>query len=595
MIEQILIYRSELLAYSETFIAEQARAALRYSPVFAGSRRVSNSLTLPGPSFVVDESGSIDDRARRLLFCQTGYAPYLIRQLRARRPRLLHAHFALDAAEALPLARSLAIPMVVTLHGYDVMVDDDAHRVTPRGRIYLARRKDLMQFARSFVCVSEAIRHKAIERGFPADKLHVLPIGIDVSRFKPAERLPEEPSVLFVGRLVEKKGCSHLLQAMGLVQQSLPSARLVVVGDGPERVRLEAEAPSLGLDVTFTGVQSAEQVRGWMASSRMLAVPSITARDGDAEGLPTVLYEALAMGLPVACFRSSGIPELVRDGVEGMLAEERDTATLAAHLLRLCEDDELAARLGRAGRRRVEESFDLQAQTLSLESLYDNVLAGVAYSPRPALIPDLQPLQPGHIAAMAAEADDTSAKAQIQAPSQHGARASVPDQVEGAACPIAVAINDGAPAVPAGQRLRSQAAWMISGNGVAVLFQAIYFLLIGRMLGSREYGALVGVVALVNVLAQFSSLGMEMVLLRNISRDRSLFAASWGRALVVSGIGCAVLLVVALLYGQAFLAPGLRLLVPWIAVSDGLFGKPSLPAERCRALITPPGARGSRP
>ncbi len=122
-------------------------------------------------------------------------------------------------------------------------------------------------------------------------------------------------------------------------------------------------------------------------------------------------------------------------------------------------------------------------------------------------------------------------------------------------------------------RLRAQATWIISGNGVAVLCQAAYFVLIGRMLGSREYGAFVGVVALINVLSQFSSLGMEMVLLRNISRDRVSFATSWGTALSVSFAGFLLLLGIATGYAHLFLSPALRALVPYVAVSDALFGK----------------------
>jgi O-antigen/teichoic acid export membrane protein len=101
----------------------------------------------------------------------------------------------------------------------------------------------------------------------------------------------------------------------------------------------------------------------------------------------------------------------------------------------------------------------------------------------------------------------------------------------------------------------------------------VYFVLMGRTLGSREYGAFVGVVALVAVLAQFSSCGMEMILLRNVSRDRASFAATWGAALRVSGLGFVGLLMVAMMFGHVVLRPELRVLVPWIAVSDGLFGK----------------------
>lgn len=121
--------------------------------------------------------------------------------------------------------------------------------------------------------------------------------------------------------------------------------------------------------------------------------------------------------------------------------------------------------------------------------------------------------------------------------------------------------------------LRRGSLWMIGGQMAALGFQAVYFVLMGRTLGSREYGAFVGVVAMVAVLAQFSSCGMEMVLLRNVSRDRASFAATWGVALWVSGVGFVLLLLIALALGHVFLHGELLLLVPWIAVSDGLFGK----------------------
>jgi O-antigen/teichoic acid export membrane protein len=123
------------------------------------------------------------------------------------------------------------------------------------------------------------------------------------------------------------------------------------------------------------------------------------------------------------------------------------------------------------------------------------------------------------------------------------------------------------------ESLRCGSAWMIGGQMAALGFQAVYFVLMGRTLGSREYGAFVGVVALVAVLNQFSSCGMEMILLRNVSRDRASFAATWGSALRVSAIGFVALLVIALSLGHVFLRPSLVLLVPWIAVSDGFFGK----------------------
>ena len=123
------------------------------------------------------------------------------------------------------------------------------------------------------------------------------------------------------------------------------------------------------------------------------------------------------------------------------------------------------------------------------------------------------------------------------------------------------------------ESLRQSSLWMISGQGISVAAQALYFILIGRTLGSREYGAFIGVVALVAALSQFSSLGMEMILVRNISRNRALFAETWGQSLVILTGGFFLLLGAAMLFAHFALRPDLRSLVPWIALSDGLLGK----------------------
>jgi O-antigen/teichoic acid export membrane protein len=121
--------------------------------------------------------------------------------------------------------------------------------------------------------------------------------------------------------------------------------------------------------------------------------------------------------------------------------------------------------------------------------------------------------------------------------------------------------------------LRKGSLWVIGGQFLSIALQAVYFVLMGRTLGSAEYGAFVGVVALVTVLSQFSSCGMEMVLMRNLSRDRKSFAATWGHALCATACGFVLLLLVSMSFAHFTLAAPLRTLVPWIALSDGLFGK----------------------
>ena len=126
---------------------------------------------------------------------------------------------------------------------------------------------------------------------------------------------------------------------------------------------------------------------------------------------------------------------------------------------------------------------------------------------------------------------------------------------------------------PKEESLLHGSLWMISGQGVAMAAQVLYFILIGRALGSREYGAFVGVAALIASLSQFSSLGMEMILVRNVSREPASFARTWGHALLFTGAGFLALLAVSMLFARFTLRPELRVLVPWIALADGLLGK----------------------
>jgi colanic acid/amylovoran biosynthesis glycosyltransferase len=180
---------------------------------------------------------------------------------------------------------------------------------------------------------------------------------------------------LFVGRLVEKKGCVHLIRAMAKVKTRSVSIRLVIIGDGPLRAALEREARERLADAIFLGTQPAAEVRNWMRRAQMLVAPSVVAKNGDCEGLPTVLCEAQAMGLPVVAFREPGVTEAVVDGETALLVDPGDDEGLGTAILRLSQDALLQARLGAAGRRRAEKFFDLRRQTELLEDKYNEVLA----------------------------------------------------------------------------------------------------------------------------------------------------------------------------------------------------------------------------
>jgi glycosyltransferase involved in cell wall biosynthesis len=208
------------------------------------------------------------------------------------------------------------------------------------------------------------------------EKIRVIPIGVDLGFFAPDPLRSRDldPIVLFVGRLVEKKGCTHLISAMEQVEARHPSAKLLIVGDGPLLDPLRAQAHAQLRRCTFLGSQPPSVVRDLMYRASVLAVPSIIAADGDTEGLPITLCEAQAIGLPIAAFDGPGVSEAVVADETALLVSQADEGGLADAISRILDDPDMRARLARAGRLRAEENFSLEKQTARLEDLYCEAL-----------------------------------------------------------------------------------------------------------------------------------------------------------------------------------------------------------------------------
>src|SRR5262249_33500233 len=158
----------------------------------------------------------------------------------------------------------------------------------------------LQRGAAKFLCVSDFVRQKLLARGFPPEKTEVHYIGVDTAFFQPEATVPRSKLVLFVGRLVENKGCDFLLRAMGAVQVTQPDAELVVIGDGHLQGRLENQAAELHLrNYRFLGMQPPAVVREWLNRARVFCVPSVEIASGASEGFGLVFAEAQSMGVPV--------------------------------------------------------------------------------------------------------------------------------------------------------------------------------------------------------------------------------------------------------------------------------------------------------
>ena len=353
-----------------TFIKSQAESLRRHRPVYVGAHRVDGIELPEGRSFVVNE-GSILGTAREAVFRLLGQAPRLVGQLRRFRPVVVHAHFGTCGPAAMSLAEALNLPLVVTFHGQDATMTEAEARKTHRGRELYRKKEQMIERAHVFIAVSDYIRNALLSRGYPDNKIIVHRNGIDLGFFSPAPQIGRENTILFVGRFVEKKGAVYLLEAARMLKESGVDFELVMIGDGPLAAELRDRASRYGIPCKFSGFLPVNEVREWLARSRVVAVPSVVAANGDSEGLPTVLLEAQAMATAVVATRHSGIPEGVLDGKTAELVEERDSAALASKLKTFLESPDKALQFGEAGRRFVTEHFDMRTQVDGLEDIYE--------------------------------------------------------------------------------------------------------------------------------------------------------------------------------------------------------------------------------
>lgn len=252
---------------------------------------------------------------------------------------IVHAHWLIPQGIIASLCKK---PFLVTGHGGDVGELNSSV-------FYLLKKRCLKRAAAATV-VSAHLK-KLLKETYGYTHTAVIPMGCNTSYFSPARRKDnffsqgERKVILFVGRLAEKKGTAYLIRAMSQVD-----ALLVIVGSGPLESACKSLVRELHLEdkVRFLGPKPHTELRAVYASADIFAAPSVTARGGDVEGFGLVILEAMASGLPVVASRSGGITDLITDGQNGLLAEERDVGQLADHLSRLVADEGLRRTLSAA-------------------------------------------------------------------------------------------------------------------------------------------------------------------------------------------------------------------------------------------------------
>lgn len=284
---------------------------------------------------------------------------------------LLHAHFGEAGIAALPVQRRTGLPLITSFHGRDVAKPS----ARPYGRLLYRR---LFRRGAAFVVVSERMREQLVQLGAPPERVHLIRTGVDLQEIPFSPRAwPDDGNVrlLTCGRLVEKKGTRYAIEALARLRGRYPHLQLTVIGEGPLRPALERQAQACGVadQVHFLGVQPVERVIEEMLASHIFVLPCVTAADGDQEGVPVVLMEAQATGMPVISSQHAGVPEVVQHGITGYLAQERNIEQLGALLATLIDNPAQWPEFGAAGRQRIVAVFDVNHAAAGLEALYDMV------------------------------------------------------------------------------------------------------------------------------------------------------------------------------------------------------------------------------
>ncbi|MBB3351026.1 colanic acid/amylovoran biosynthesis glycosyltransferase [Rhizobium sp. BK049] len=290
-------------------------------------------------------------------------------QPKGTQPRI-HCHFGTAGRIVADLKQAglISAPITTVFHGFDITkyVGKEAKGVY----------RTLFDKADLLLPISDLWHRKLIELDAPAEKIRTQRLGIDCSAFVYQERTPQPGMPLrfiLVGRMTEKKGHIYAIEAFAELVRRRPdlNVQFDVVGSGPLREDIDALAASLGLkeQIVIHGSLPHAEVRKLLGEAHVFVLPSVTAADGDMEGIPVAIMEAMAMGLPVISTLHSGIPELVAHDVSGLLVAERDTASLSAAMEQLAADPQKVSRMGQYGRQIVEERYNDKTQAAALMTM----------------------------------------------------------------------------------------------------------------------------------------------------------------------------------------------------------------------------------
>jgi len=366
-------------------IYRQITALRRWRPVVLCQKREeatrfpfdANALTvLPKPATHGLRRIWVKQICKRPVMIYRSEARRITAEIKRVKGEVLHIYFGNIAVQLLPLLREAPVPVIVSFHGADAGVDMDRPA-------YREAAQEMLGLARLVLARSEALAERIVAMGCPREKIRIHRTGIPLERFPYQPRTaPADGAWRFLQacRLIPKKGLDSALRAFARFVESYPRATFTIAGEGPLLAELTAQAAELGIadKVRFTGFLSHTALVEELAQAHVFLHPSEIGPDGNQEGVPNSMLEAMSTGLPVVATWHGGIPEAVDDGVSGFLVAEHDPEALAGAMLKIADAPARYADMGAAAAQAVAERFEQGKQIEVLERCYTEAVEKIA-------------------------------------------------------------------------------------------------------------------------------------------------------------------------------------------------------------------------
>lgn len=295
--------------------------------------------------------------------------PFYQQTIEQEQPDLIHAHFGFDGYRMIKPAIQNNTPLITSFYGSDVTR-------LPTEFDWSRRYKKLARHGDAFIAISRYMKQQLIRLGFPKEKIRILPFGLDLSTFNYNPQTTDTRSIMMVGRMVEKKGFKYALNALFQLIEEGHKLHLDLYGEGTLDASLKQQVQRMGLQqaVTFHGYTPNNDIKEALSHHHVLLAPSITARDGDEEGLPNTILEAMASGTLVIASDHAAISEVILPDETGLLTPEKDAPTIAAAIKKALKKPDRTFIMKENARHLIEKQHQITQVIDQLETLYGRVI-----------------------------------------------------------------------------------------------------------------------------------------------------------------------------------------------------------------------------